>query len=177
MKRVLIILGVLVLLFVGAYLLYNQIGYQPAPLISGSRDLGEGFLDFPAEDQAGNAVYFSDFIDQPTIAFFWTSWCGFCKLGMDELVDLYEQIGDQVQILLVNLSWMGNRELILGRDFMEASDFPFASIYDIEGEAERLYAVNAVPLTLFLDADGTIHHRQLGLMNADAMLQVVSELG
>jgi len=176
MKRVLIILCALILLFVGAYLLYNQFGNQLEPQISGSRDLGEGFLDFSAEDQAGNAVYFSDFIDRPTIAFFWTSWCSFCKLGMDELVGLYEEMGDQVQILLVNLSQMGNRELILGRDFMEASDFPFASIYDIAGEAESLYAVNAVPLTLFLDADGSIRQRQLGMMNTNAMLQIALEL-
>ena len=176
MKRVVIILCVLLVLLVGAYLLYNHFGNQLEPQISGSREIGDGFLDFSAEDQAGDAVYFSDFIDRPTVAFFWTSWCGFCKLGMEELVELYEQMDDQAQILLVNLSRMGNRELILGREFMEASDFPFASIYDIAGEAERLYAVNAVPLTLFLDADGSIRHRQLGLIDLSAMLQIVGEL-
>jgi len=177
MKRAVIILCILILLFVGAYLLYNQFGSQPELQISGSRDLDEGFLDFQAEDQAGNAVYFSDFLDRPTIAFFWTTWCSFCKLGIDELVDLYEELGDEMQILLVNLSqMMGNRELILGREFMEASDFPFVSIYDIEGEAERLYAVTGVPMILFFDADGAIYHRQLGYMSADAMLQVMADL-
>jgi len=176
MKRVVIILCVLILVFVGAYLLYNQFGYQPEIQVSGSRELSDGFLDFSAEDQAGNAVYFSDFIDRPTIAYFWTSWCRFCTIGMEELADLYAQVGDEVQILLVNLSQMGNRELILGREFMEESNFPFVSIYDIEGEAESLFAVTAVPLVLFLDADGAIHHRQLGFMTADAMLPIVAEL-
>ena len=176
MKRTILLICVLVLIFVGAYLAYQALLPSSPPERWELTDEGEFFYDFAAEDQAGNAVRFSDFIDRPTVAFFWTSWCGACKLGMEILEFLYEQLDDEVQILAVNLSTLGNRELIHGREFMEESDLPFFSIYDINGEAVHLYGLNAVPVMLFIGTDGRVHHRHLGVMGIDSMLDMIDQL-
>ena len=178
--RALVLIGVLILVLGGAYLLLPMLNTEtelPIP-ITPMRELPPDaylFLDFAAEDQEGNPVYLSDFIDRPTIVFFWTSWCGFCKLGMDELQILYDQTGDEIRILAVNLSVMGNRrgELELGRAYMEEMGFSFSSIYDVQGEAERAYSVTGVPFTLFIGSDGLLYHSQLGMMNAEVLAYLV----
>jgi len=175
--RLALLIGVLVLVLGGAYLLMPLLNTEaPTTRTPETTTDAERFADFMAEDQAGNPVRLSDFIDQPTIVFFWTTWCGFCKQGMDELALLHE-LDDSIQILAVNLSTMGRGrdEAELGRAFMEESDFPFVSIYDVNGEAERAYTVTAVPLTLFIRADGTLYYSQLGLMRAEAMAQFIAD--
>jgi len=177
LKRVFFVICALAVLLGSAFLAYQvlqPLGPDETPELA--EDV-EPLLDFAAETQEGDAVYFSDFIHQPMVALFWTSWCGACKLGMEVLDVLYEQVGDEVQILAVNLSTLGHRELIHGREFMEASDFSFSSIYDINGEAARLYGVNAVPIMLFIGADGGIHHQHVGIMSMDGMLEVIEQLG
>lgn len=178
MKRVLALLGALAVLLGSAFLAYQilqPLGPEEVPELAEDVD---PVLDFAAETQTGDAVMLSDFIGQePTLAFFWTSWCGACKIGMEVLTVLHEQVGDAVQILAVNLSTMGHDELALGRAFMEENDLPFSSIYDIEGEAARLYGVNAVPLMLFIGTDGGIHHRHLGVMPLDSMVQILEQMG
>lgn len=177
LKRIFFILCALAVLLGSAFLAYQvlqPLGPDETP------ELAEGvdpLLDFAAQTQDGDDVYFSDFTQQPTVALFWTSWCGACKLSMDILEELYEQVGDEVHLMAVNLSTLGHREMILGWEFMEESDFSFESIYDINGEAARLYGVNAVPLTLFIGSDGGIHHRHVGVMSAEGMLDVIRQMG
>ena len=171
--RIVALICALGLVIGGAYLLSGHILPEETvelPIGEAVAD-AERFLDFSAEDQAGNPVYLSDFIDRATVVYFWTSWCGFCTLGMDELELLYESMGEQVQILAVNLStWSrGRDEAVLGRLFMEEADFSFFSIYDANGEAAELYGITAVPMLLFIDANGRLTHQQLGFLSAEAM--------
>jgi len=173
--RLALLAGVFVLVLGGAYLLMPLLNPEMPMRTPEVATDAERFTDFLAEDQTGNTVHLSDFIDQPTIVFFWTTWCRFCKDGMDELVLLYEMDTGN-QILAVNLSTMGHGrdEAELGRAFMEESNFPFVSIYDVNGEAERAYITMGVPLTLFIRADGTLYHTELGLLSAEAMAQIAS---
>jgi len=179
--RIAVLLILLLALLGGAYLLYSRLSLPEQavrPELPTQADDSARFPNFSAEDQEGNPVYLSDFIDRPTVVLFWTSWCSFCKLGMDAMAEVYELTGDEVQFLAVNLSTMGSGrdELTIGRTFMEEAGFPFISIYDIYGEAERAYGVTAVPLMLFIEADGTLVHQQLGFLAADALVQYVALL-
>lgn len=173
--RLLLIVGVLVLVLGGAYLFVTLVDTEPPVMVrTGATALAR---DFTAEDEAGNMVQLSELIDQPTLVYFWTTWCDFCTRGMDELALLYEEVGDEMQILAVNLSTFGNRrgEAELGRAFMEEMDFSFSSLYDTQGEASRAYGVTAIPMMLLLGADGTLYHSQLGFMELDAMRELIAE--
>jgi len=192
-SRLILLVCALLILVGGAYFVFqmdfaNQqpVLPTPPPVVDPEEedDNGEAveretFLDFAAEDQDGNPVRLSDFIDEPTIVFLWTSWCPACKIGMDELQMFYEEGSSEgIQILAVNLSTMsrGGDEAALGRTYMEESTFSFASIYDIYGEAQAAYRIHAVPLMLFVNADGSIAHQQLGALRVPGLVQYAALL-
>ena len=179
---VLLLLG-FVALFFGALWFYATFEGEtaaPIPVIEDSNRPAESdAYDFHAEDQAGNPVQISDYLGQrPTIVYFWASWCTWCTRGMDELTLLYDEMGDTVQILAVNLPHLGGapNELAEGRALMEARGFPFSSIYDVDGEAQALFSVTGVPRALFIDADGALVHDQLGFLDFDGLVGIVTQL-
>ncbi|MCL2569031.1 MAG: TlpA family protein disulfide reductase [Oscillospiraceae bacterium] len=173
---ILLLLGLLILLG-GAYLLYGSLTAEPSPPTITAPTITTP--DFAAEDQAGIPVFLSDFLgDRPTVVYFWTSWCTWCTQGMEELESFYQQVGDQFQILAVNLTQLGQRrgELDAARAFMEEDRFTFPSLYDIYGDAQSAYAVRGVPMALFIDSDGALAHSQLGFMTVSQLWEVAQLL-
>ncbi|MCL2588286.1 MAG: TlpA family protein disulfide reductase [Oscillospiraceae bacterium] len=180
-RSLLLLILCLAVVFLGAFLLYNITTGNPQDTITPETlEAFDGLdiLSFSAEDQSGNPVQLSDFLGRPTIVYFWTSWCGWCTRGMEELDFLYRQEGDNIQVIAVNLPHLGRSrgELAAGRAFMEESWFTFPSIYDVDGEAQYIYSVTAVPRTLFINSDGTLLHDQLGFLNMTGLWDIAQHL-
>ena len=162
----------------GAHFLYANFSAPEAPQNLQDTTLGADLHDFSAEDQAEVAVQFSDFLGKPTIVYFWASWCHWCTRGMEELAVLYTQQEGPLQILAVNLPHLGRapNELERGRAFMQAQNLPFASIYDVQGQAQAAYRVTAVPRTLFVNSYGELVYDQLGFLPLDRLENMVAGL-
>jgi len=175
--KIIALLCALVLVNGVAFIAFRT-AYAPAEPPTVNTQEGEPYIDFAAEDAASNPVRLSDFIGKPTIVYFWTTWCGFCTRGMDELQTLQDSLGGQVQILAVNLPTMGGmtNEAELGRAYMTEMNFGFPSIYDVYGEALSAYRITGVPLILFIDSDGNIVDRILGFADANVLAEYVAVL-
>jgi len=158
-------------------LFYHAFFESPVPSAPEIVTPGDGLHDFRAETQAGDPVHLADFLGRPTVVYFWTSWCPWCTRGLAELELLYEEVGDTVQILVVNLPHLGRRpnELESGRALMAEGGFSFPSLYDVHGEAQAAYGISGVPMALFIDAEGRLVHHQLGFMDAEALLHTVAQ--
>ena len=176
-KRTLMLVLAFGALIGSALLFYWMLSGLAPPMIE-PVETGEQYIDFAAEDAAGNPVRLSDFTGTPTVVYFWASWCPACVQGMNELQYFYEQEGEGVQVLAVNLATFGNRpnEVEAGRTFMEEMGFLFSSIYDIHNEAARVYGINAIPFTLFIASDGTLVHSHLGTMSASTIVHYTALL-
>ena len=110
--------------------------------------------DFTVYDIDGDAVSLSDFIGKPVIINFWASWCGPCKMEMPEFEEKYNELGDDIQFLMVNLT-DGNRETIdTASAFIEEQGYLFPVYYDTDFDAAITYGVYSLPSTLFIDAEG-----------------------
>lgn len=178
-KRLLFCILALVVLVGGASLAYRLLAdHGDAPTLN-MRDPETGFIDFAAEDQAGNPTRLSDVIaGRPAVVYFWTTWCHFCTMGLDELRTLYDGEGDRVQFLGLNATQLrvGMGEAEAGRAYWEAHDFPFPTLYDVHAEAIQAYGVTGIPFALFIDSGGNIVHRQVGFQDATAMAGLLAEL-
>jgi thiol-disulfide isomerase/thioredoxin len=60
-------------------------------------------------DFEGNKIQLTDFIGKPIVLNFWASWCGPCRLEMPEFQAAFEDLGDEVTFMMVNLT-DGDRE-------------------------------------------------------------------
>ena len=123
--------------------------------------------DFTAYDADGNAYQLSDFRGKPVILNFWASWCGPCKMEMPDFDEKYQQYGDQIHFVMVNLTDGAQETVETASKFIVDAGYQFPVYFDTEYSGAIAYGVNAVPVTYFIDAEGNFVAWQQGVLSAD----------
>ena len=106
---------------------------------------------------------------------FWASWCGPCRQEMpllDELHARYEAAGFKVWGVNVD-SNRADAEQMLQRIPV---DFPI--LFDSASSVSKLYGVDAMPSSVFIDRDGNVRHIHRGYRDGDAAAykKIIKEL-
>ena len=127
--------------------------------------------DFTVYDAAGNPVRLSDFAGKPLIVNFWASWCGPCKSEMPDFQAAFEELGDEVQFLMVNMT-DGSRETVeTASAFIAEQGYTFPVYFDTDYSASNAYSVYSLPSTFFFDAEGTPVARATGAISGEVLQQ------
>lgn len=187
-KKVLFLIAlVLVLVMGGAYVLYGRLSTEmdagsltaQETAESGETEASDGdggeelslAPDFTVYDAEGNEAHLSDYIGTPVVLNFWASWCGPCKSEMPDFDAAYQELGEDVQFLMVNLT-DGSRETVDSASvFVEEQGYSFPVFYDTESQAAIAYAAYSIPTTYFIDAEGYAVARGVGALSAEALQQ------
>lgn len=172
----------------GAYLLYNRLsgevslgGLASVPQstqASGSETEPAAQLapDFTVYDKDNNPVKLSDFRGKPVILNFWASWCGPCVSEMPEFQNFYDQYGEDIHFVLVNLTDGSQETVETASKFVSDQGYTFPIYFDKDLDAAAAYGVNAVPVSYFLDAEGYLVVWAQGALTGDMLQQGVDEL-
>ena len=169
-KKVLILVLVLVFLIAGAGIAYNSMADKvqldnlatretaAAEVPEGSEAAENDNLapDFTVYDLEGNAHKLSDFRGKPVIVNFWASWCGPCKSEMPDFEEKYQEYGDEVHFLMVNLTDGSQETVETASAFVEGQGYTFPVYFDTDYSGAMAYAVSAVPATYFIDENGSL---------------------
>lgn len=182
-KKIVWIMGVLalILLLAGASFLYNRMSEDAAPPPVAATppeetaDTEEEAVepvaapDFTVTDSEGNSVSLSDFVGKPVIVNFWASWCSPCKSEMPDFDAAFQQYGDDVQFMMVNMT-DGNRETVdVAKAFISESGYSFPVFFDTEYSAALAYQVTSIPATYFVNAEGNLVAYGIGPLNLEAI--------
>ena len=162
---------VLVGLIGGASVLYNQLSADFAPVQSVTEAAVEQAPDFTIMDKDGNEVKLSDFFGKPIVLNFWASWCGPCQYEMPDFEEAYHQYGEDVQFLMVNLTDGYSETLNSAKAFLEKAGYTFPVYFDTLSDAARVYQIYSIPCTYFLDRNGALVTRTVGMISTDALQQ------
>jgi len=125
--------------------------------------------DFTVTDADGNEVRLSDFIGKPVILNFWASWCGPCKMEMPDFQQAYEEYGDEIVFMMVNLTDGYQETQKTASDFIASTDYTFPVYFDVSFEAAATYAVSAVPVTYFISAEGEAIGKGQGMLSSESI--------
>jgi len=189
-KTVLIIILAFAVLMAGATVLYNRLGAdmapsqlatQPpateAPVPEATEVPGETqpepqpLPDFTVYDIDGNEVHLTDFIGKPIVLNFWASWCGPCKSEMPDFNEVCQELGEEIQFLMVNMT-DGSRETVeTASEFVAQQGYTFPVFYDTAQNAAMVYGVYSLPTTLFIDAEGYLTAYASGAIPRESLLQ------
>lgn len=133
----------------------------------------EGFQapDFELSTAAGETTRLSMLRGQPALVNFWASWCSPCRAEMPAMERVYQDYqANGLQILAVNSTVQDTPEQALA--FAQEQRLTFPILFDSEGEATRLYQVQALPTTFFIDKDGVIQEVVIGGPMSEALLRI-----
>lgn len=132
--------------------------------------------DFTVYDPEGNAVSLYNCLGKPVVLNFWATWCGPCQSEMPAFDQMYQQYGDKVTFLMVNVT-DGSRDTVeTVTSFYEDSGYTFPIYFDTTLEASMTYGAYSIPVTFFIDPEGYLLYNHMGAISEDALAQCMELL-
>jgi peroxiredoxin len=133
-------------------------------------------LAFTLKDMHGKDVRLSDYKGKVILLNFWATWCGPCKYEIPAFVELQAKYKDQGFIVLgvstddppdklraFAQQYKMNYPVLQGRDRTDFVDDAWGPIWGI-------------PVSFFINRDGTICRKHMGLPNKDQMEKEIKTL-
>lgn len=136
---------------------------------SGTEPAKQTAPDFTVYDIDGNPHKLSDFRGKPVILNFWATWCGYCQAEMPDFEEKYQQYGDQIHFLMVDVTDGAQETVEKASAFVADRGFTFPVYYDTELQATSAYNTSGLPVTYFLDAEGYFVAWQQGMLSAESL--------
>lgn len=176
-KGILAVVGFVVFMFV------VSIGYQflTANFSDNNNDVdqnisGQLAKDFTVIDIDGKEVSLSDFKGKPVVVNFWASWCPPCKEEMPYFNEVYKELGDEVQFMMVDLV-DGSRETVdTAKAFIKDNGYEFPVFFDTDQDAAIAYGVYSIPTSIFIDAEGKVVKAITGTMTKADLLEEIKNI-
>ena len=117
-------------------------------------------IDFSGETESGDTLSSDDLAGQVVLVNFWYASCGPCRTEVLDLNDLYDEYGDQVAFVGVDI----RDSAAQAQSFMDEFQVQYPSVLDVNDNAVTLaFATPAppttTPTTYLLDAEGRVAAR------------------
>jgi peroxiredoxin len=116
---------------------------------------GQTAPDFALKSSTGENLRLSEFRGDVVMVNFWATWCGPCRQEMpllDELYNRYQRVG--FNLLGVNIDDDSRRAMAM----VEELGVNFPVLFDARKEVSELYNVEAMPVTVIIDRQGTVRY-------------------
>ncbi len=130
--------------------------------------------DFTMEDTDGNSVALSQLFGKPLVLNFWASTCGPCQREMPEFQAVYEEVGGDVEFVMVDVVGFNGESVPRAKQFVADAGYTFPVYFDVEGQASVPYGLSSIPRTFFLDADGNVVASAAGMIDGETLQKGLS---
>ncbi|MGQ9928155.1 MAG: TlpA family protein disulfide reductase [Chloroflexaceae bacterium] len=108
----------------------------------------------------GERVNVADLRGNPAVINFWATWCAPCREEIPVLQAAHAEHGQRGVAFLAVTDELPT----IVRPFMEEINMTLPVWYDPGGRAGQRYAIQSIPTTFFLDADGRLVARHTGAL-------------
>ena len=164
-------------LVISAPEMQNSQNYQPVAesTKTGSEELSNAAPEFNLNTLDGRNLSLSEYVGDPILVVFFTSWCPYCQNEAPSLKLIFEQYQSQgINILAVNVT--DNDDIADVELFVQNYGWEFPILLDYDGKVGDLYHQSGVPMNVFIDRKGAIKFVGRGAMDFASIEQVVVEM-
>ncbi len=114
---------------------------------------GERSPQFSLLDMNHKKVSLEQFKGRAVYVDFWASWCPSCRRSLPWMSEVQEKYGrEKLEVVAINLDEDQEDAVRLLSNFNPS----ITVLFDPQGDAARIYKVNAMPTSLLIDAQGSI---------------------
>ena len=183
-KKNIIVVGILIGIGLGA-IIFAGIGlYQSGSIslfnesdqsqnLSAIPAIGKPAPDFALTNLQGETVRLSEMYGIPVAINFWATWCSPCVFELPIFQEHYQKNGDRFEILAVN-----NQETQqIVEPFVDEMGLTFDILLDLDADVAFIYQVVGFPTTYFIDSEGIIRVKHIGVMNEDQLRGYLKQVG
>ncbi len=135
--------------------------------------VGDPAPDFAYTLADGSTHTLRDLRGQKVLINFWATWCAPCEVEMPDLERAAQQLGDTgLVVLAVNHS----EQVDVIERFAQKLGVTFPLIANPDRDIIQGFGVINLPTSYFIDTDGIVSYKHIGLMNFDFIKQRVEEM-
>lgn len=116
---------------------------------------GQAAPDFALKSASGENLRLSEYRGDVVMINFWATWCGPCRQEMPLLDELYSRYG-RVGFSLLGVNIDDNSSKAM--DMASELGVSFPVLFDSRKEVSKLYEVDAMPVTVLIDREGTVRY-------------------
>jgi len=144
---------------------------------SGSAPLAMAAVDDPAPDFEtknlnGETFRLSDQKGKVVVLDFWATWCGPCVREMPMLQEYQSKYPG-----FVMLGVDQKEEAAKVKDFIDKSSIKYPILLDPDGKVSEMFQIMLLPTTIFIDEQGVVRFRHLGVLGEDQLQFYLGSLG
>ena len=144
-------------------------GASPAPV----DNVRKTAPDFTLDDAQGAAIRLSDYKGKVVLLDFWATWCHGCKTEIPWYMEFQNKYKDKgLSVIGVSMDDDGWKSV---KPFIEANKMNYEVVIGNESLA-KLYAVDALPVTLLIDREGNIAVSHAGMVDKSAFENEIRDL-
>jgi cytochrome c biogenesis protein CcmG, thiol:disulfide interchange protein DsbE len=149
---------------------------EPCPEPEEPDDASEGerlpALELPCLGTGASVVDLAEPTGRPTLVNLWATWCGPCRKEMPVLQDAYEAHAGEVLFLGVDTLDDPRRAVA----FLREVGATYPQVVDGDGQIMDGLRIRGLPVTVMLDASGTIVDRHVGALDRDRVEELIGEV-
>jgi thiol-disulfide isomerase/thioredoxin len=120
-------------------------------------------------DLDGNKVNIADYGKKGkiTVINFWATWCGPCKLELNNMAELYADWKKDYDMEIVAVSIDDSRNIAKVKTYVNGRAWEYTVLIDANQDLKRAINFQAPPFTLLLDKEGNIVSSHTGYKEGD----------
>ena len=114
-----------------------------------------------------------DFAGKPVILDFWADWCRYCANSMTQIDQVWREHADSgLSVVAVNVG----QDRATAAAFIAKLGVGYSAALDPDSKIARLYGVNGLPITYFVDRNGVIGGKILGEADQKLLLSQLQRI-
>ena len=152
----------IIILFLGTFTLVN---FQQIEAAEVGTEVGKKAPNFSLKNMNNKEVTLRELEGKKVFINFWASWCPPCKAEMPDIQKLYENHGEDIKIIAINLGEKKDKV----KKYLENENLDFTVLLDKNQKVASQYLVRAIPTSYFLDENGIILKKKLGVLSYKKM--------